>query len=73
MSIRRPNISSNVLVYIIIALVVVILIMIFGGAHCTRGVNSRISLGIEHWNWAQILISVGIGFILGWIAFRRKW
>jgi hypothetical protein len=73
MSIRRPNISSNVLVYIIIALVVVILIMIFGGAHWTRGVNSRISLGIEHWNWAQILISVGIGFILGWIAFRRKW
>jgi hypothetical protein len=30
-------------------------------------------MGMSNLHWGQILISLGLGFLLGWIASRRKW
>lgn len=35
-----------------------------------RGIGRSMDMG--NWNWLQILISLGIGFLLGYLVARRK-
>lgn len=69
---KRINISNKLALYIIAALCVVVAIMIFGGAEWLRGVRMDGSLGLNHLNWPHILLSIGLGFGLGWLVFKRN-
>jgi len=65
---------SNQTVYIIIAVAVVIVaFFLFGGGPWIKGMTHGIgSTGTVHLNWAQILISLVIGFVLGFLVSRRR-
>jgi sterol desaturase/sphingolipid hydroxylase (fatty acid hydroxylase superfamily) len=72
MSTKR--ITANRTVYIFIAiLVIIIAFLLLGGGPWIKGImNQGSSVNMAHWNWTQILISIGIGFILGLVVGRRR-
>ena len=72
MSLFSSKASKNTLVYIILAMVILIIILIFGGADWLRGSQLNRAIGISHWNWVQILISIGIGLAVGWIVLKKR-
>ncbi len=71
MSTRRDR---RILYYLIAAAVIVIAFLLLGGVPWMKGMgHGNGSMGIVSLRWGQILISLGLGFLLGWIASRRKW
>ena len=71
MSTRRDR---RILYYLIAAAVIVIAFLLLGGVPWMQGMgHGNGSMGIVSLRWGQILISLGLGFLLGWIASRRKW
>ncbi|MFO8022809.1 MAG: hypothetical protein R6U65_10110 [Perlabentimonas sp.] len=72
MSKKTFNSSNRMAVYIIIALTVIVVILILGGTDWLRGARMNHSLGLNSWNWSQIIISIVIGFGLGWLVFRKR-
>jgi hypothetical protein len=74
MSARRIS-FSNQTVYIIIAVAVIIVaFFLLGGGPWIKGLtHGNSSKGLDDLKWVQILISLGIGFLLGFLVARRKW
>ncbi|NHB68831.1 hypothetical protein [Perlabentimonas gracilis] len=72
MSKKIFNSSNRVAGYIIIALVAIIVIMILGGTDWLRGFRINQSLSLNSINWSHTIISIGIGFGLGWLVFRKR-
>jgi hypothetical protein len=73
MSTRRIT-SNTTAIYLIAIVVIIVAFLLLGGGPWIRGmVHGSRSLGMAHLNWGQILISLGIGFLLGLVAGRRKW
>jgi len=74
MSTRRFMKKNKTVLYVIAVVVIIVAFLLLGGGPWIRGMThgSR-SIGMGHWNWAQILISFGLGFLLGLIVGRRKW
>ena len=70
MSIRR----NTTVIYILAFVVIVVAFFLLGGGPWIKGLahGSR-SISVSRLHWGQILISIGIGFLLGWIVSRRKW
>ena len=61
--------------YIVVAIaIIVIAFLLLGGTSWLKEMgNSSGSMGMTNLHWGQILISLGLGFLLGWLASRRKW
>ena len=74
MSRRRIITTNKTAIYIIAIVVIIVAFLLLGGGPWMRGMmhGSR-SMGMANWNWAQILISLGLGFLLGLLVSRRKW
>ncbi len=75
MSTRRITRSTTNL-YVIIAVVIIVAFLLLGGGTWMRGMmhmHGGSSIGMVNWNWLQILISAGIGFLLGLLVSRRKY
>jgi hypothetical protein len=62
-------------IYIIVAIaVIVIAFLLLGGGPWMSGLgHGHGSMGMSNLRWGQILISLGLGFLLGWFASKRKW
>jgi hypothetical protein len=65
------NTSNRMVIYIIVALLVTVVIMVFGGSDWLMGTRVNQQLGISSWGWGQIILIIVIGFGLGWLAFRK--
>jgi hypothetical protein len=66
--------NTRTLYYVIAFAVVVIAFLLLGGGPWIKGLgHGNGSMGMTNLRWGQILISLGLGFLLGWIASRRKW
>lgn len=63
------------ILYIVGAIVVIIIaFLLLGGTSAMKGMgNGNGPSGMNSLRWGQILISLGIGFFLGWLASRRRW
>jgi hypothetical protein len=63
------------IVYIVGAIAIIIIaFLLLDGTSWLKGIgNGRGSMGMNNLHWGQILISLGLGFLLGWLASRRKW
>jgi len=74
MSTRRFMTKNKTALYVIAVVVIIVAFLLLGGGPWIRGMThgSR-SMGMGHLNWVQILISFGLGFLLGLIVGRRKW
>jgi hypothetical protein len=74
MSTRRFVTSNRTALYIIAVVVIIVAFLLLGGGPWMTGMMHRgRSMGTVHLNWVQILISLGLGFLLGLLASRRKW
>jgi len=69
---RRITTINNTALYLIALAVIIVAFLLLGGGHWAQGMmhGSR-SMGMVGWNWAQILVSLGIGFLLGYLVARR--
>jgi hypothetical protein len=66
--------ETQIVYYVVGIAVIVIAFLLLGGGPWLRGLgHGHGSMGMTSLRWGQILISLGIGFILGWMASRRKW
>jgi hypothetical protein len=69
---RLVNSNRNT-TYIIAAAVIIVAFLLLGGGPWISGMmNRHVSLGMSGWNWPQILISLGLGFLLGLLVGRRR-
>jgi hypothetical protein len=69
------RITSNRTAFVFIALLVIIVaFLLLGGGPWMKGMmHSGRSIEMVNWNWTQIIISLGLGFVLGLVVGRRKW
>jgi hypothetical protein len=66
--------NTRILYYVIAFAVIVVAFLLLGGGPWLQGMgHGNRSMGMTNLRWGQILISLGLGFLLGWLASRRKW
>jgi hypothetical protein len=66
--------NTRTLYYVIAFAVIIIAFLLLGGTSWIKGIgHGGGSIGITNLHWGQILISLGLGFLLGWVASRKKW
>jgi len=66
--------ETKILYYVIAVVVVIVAFFLLGGGPWIKGMgHSSGSMGMTNLRWGQILISLGLGFLLGWLASRKKW
>jgi hypothetical protein len=74
MGARRDVTVSRTALYLIALVVIVGAFILLGGGSWMTGMMHRgSSMGTVHLNWIQILISLGIGFMLGLLASKQRW
>ncbi|MFA6947195.1 MAG: hypothetical protein WC220_14980 [Pedobacter sp.] len=63
------------IIYLVVAIAVIVIafLLLGGGPVMTRLGHGNGPMGMSNLHWGQILISLGLGFLLGWIVSRRKW
>jgi formate hydrogenlyase subunit 3/multisubunit Na+/H+ antiporter MnhD subunit len=66
--------ERNITAIIFIAIVVLVIgFLVFGGGPWLNGMtHGRMSNPMLNGNWIQILICLGIGFLLGWVFAKRR-
>ncbi len=73
MSPKRIVTTNKTAVYFITFVVIIAAFMLLGGLPWLKGMmHGNRSMNMANWNWAQILICVGIGFILGLLVAKRR-
>ncbi len=71
MSTRRDR---RIIYYLIAAAIIIIAFLLLGGGPWLKGMgHGNSSMGTVSLRWGQILISLGLGFLLGWVVSKRKW
>jgi len=66
--------ETRILYIVGVIVIIVIAFMLLGGTTALKGIgNGSGSTVMTNLRWGQILISLGLGFLLGWLASRRKW
>jgi hypothetical protein len=66
--------TNKTALYLIVFAVIILAFFLLGGGPWIKGLmHGRNSMGMAHLNWAQILISFGLGFLLCLVVSRRKW
>jgi hypothetical protein len=66
--------ETRTIYYVIGIAVILIAFLLLGGGPWIKGLgHNNGTMGMTNLHWGQILISLGLGFLLGWIASRRKW
>jgi len=71
MSTRRNTTATY---YVIAFVVIIVAFLLLGGGPWIKGMmHGSGSTSMAHLNWVQILVSFGLGFLLGIIVSRRKW
>ena len=70
----RRRTSNTAVQYIIAILIIIVAFLLLGGGPWFRGMmHGSGSIGFGGINWVHVLISIAIGFLLGYLAGRRKW
>jgi hypothetical protein len=71
MSTRRNTTATY---YVIAIVIIIVAFLLLGGGPWIKGMmHGSGSTGMAQLNWVQILVSFGLGFLLGIIVSRRKW
>jgi hypothetical protein len=59
--------------YLIALVVIIVAFVLLGGGPWARGLmHGGHSLNFASWNWATILISMGVGIVIGILINRRR-
>ena len=66
--------KNNTVLYIIAICVILVAFFLLGGQAWLKGLSRGSgSSGLANLQWIQILVSLGVGFLLGLLVARRKW
>jgi len=66
--------TNRTAIFLIALVVIIVAFLLLGGGPWIKGMmHEGHSMNMVHLNWTQILISVGIGFLLGLVVGKRKW
>jgi hypothetical protein len=66
--------KNTTVIYVIAIVVIVVAFLLLGGIPWINGMtHGGRTISISNLHWGQILISLGLGFLLGWVVSRRKW
>jgi hypothetical protein len=65
--------TNKTALYIIVAVVIIGAFLLLGGGQWLKGMHGGRSFDMANLNWVQILVSLGIGFLLGLLVSKRKW
>jgi hypothetical protein len=72
MSTKRVT-TNRTVYFVIVLLAAIIAFLLLGGGPWVKGMmHEGGSVNMANWNWTQILIGMGIGFLLGLLVGRRK-
>lgn len=73
MNTRHISRANSTALYLVVIAVIVVAFLLLGGGAWLKGIgHTGRALSIASWNWTTILISMGIGFMLGLLVSRRK-
>jgi hypothetical protein len=75
MSARRIKKINSTALYVIAVVIIVVAFFLLGGGAWIKGMahmHGGRSTGMASLNWVQILISLGIGFLVGLLVGRRR-
>ena len=73
MNTRRSSALNTRVIYIVALVVIIVAFLLLGGASWARGMmHEHHPMSMYGWNWTQILISLGIGFLIGVLVARRR-
>jgi hypothetical protein len=74
MNTRRISTSNTAVVYFLVTVVIVMAFLLLDGVTWIKGMtHTGNSIGMANWNWVHIIVSLGLGFLLGLIVAKRKW
>ena len=74
MSKRRIASINTTAIYIIALVAIIVAFLLLGGGQWIKGLSlGTRSINMADLNWLHIIISLGIGFLLGLVVGRRKW
>jgi hypothetical protein len=66
--------TNTTALYLIAIVVIIVAFLLLGGGPWLKGMmHGGHSMGMAQLNWAQILISLAIGFLIGLLVGKRKW
>jgi hypothetical protein len=72
MSAKRISVNATTLYIIAIVIIIVAFLLLGGGSWMSGMIHRSRSISMVNLNWAQILIGLGVGFLLGYVVSRRK-
>jgi hypothetical protein len=77
MATRKIAHTNSTAIYFIAFIVIIVAFLLLGGGEWLKEMththmHGGRSLGMANWNWPTILICLGLGFLLGWVASRRR-
>ena len=66
--------NTTAVYYVLAFVAVIVIFLLLGGGPWLKGMmHGSGSTGMAQLNWVQILVSLGLGFLLGIIVAGRKW
>jgi hypothetical protein len=66
--------NKRILYYVAAFAIILIAFLLLDGGTWIKGLgHGNGSTGMTNLRWGQILISLGLGFLIGWLASGRKW
>jgi hypothetical protein len=72
MSTRRVTTSTTALYFVAFVVIIAAFLLLGGGPWIKGMMHGSRSIGMANWNWALILICLGLGFLLGFLVSRRR-
>jgi hypothetical protein len=73
MGTRRVVVSTTVIYVIAVLVIIAAFFLLHGGLWIREMMHGGRSAGMVHLNWLQIIIGLGLGFLAGWFAAKRRW
>ena len=66
--------NTTAVYYVLAVVAVIVIFLLLDGGQWLKGMmHGSGSTGMAQLNWVQILVSLGLGFLLGIIVAGRKW
>jgi hypothetical protein len=69
---RIPSTNTTVIYFIAFMVIVVAFLLLGGGTWVKEMIHESKSLHIVNWDWIEILVGFGLGFLLGLVVSMRK-
>lgn len=65
--------KNTIAILVTLIVIVFVVYLLFGNSPWVNGMmHQGRSIGIGNWNWLQIIVSICIGILIGWVVARKR-